>query len=502
MGLAEIGAKPGGIGEVIESSLEITARALSRSEPVVRLPGIGIRFERVGPEVVFVGKDVGIPQRRNGQAGEEHRGRGEGRKLDGRPRRSEPHCRRSAQRHDDADDRHIVEVVGHPGDPHVGNGDEAEDREDHQEEEAEAEDRMAGQRRCGGGAPTRPQPATGRDEDRPGEELRELRRIDLPLRIDRQEPERKDRFDEVEHDRHPRRGRPRQEADDGEQVGHWHLLLADCPAMLVVDRDQPENEGDEEERCRRDDVALRNSSPLPPSMEEEHHGEHHHRCLGEHREREKNDRQDPIAAPRATGSFGAIAPHRVVMPDEEDSREEEEGERDRVLDLRHPGHALDAHRMDREQEPGQPSPRDSHHHQQPPQQERSGGMKEDRDDMVAGGVQTEERPLGPERRVGEGEVIGPRRADPKVIEPFERRRLDDGIGGEDRVVVPQPIAVVGRSIDPQDRQEDHSSAEQQIADPGDTALPLNIVLGRDGADARRGHGRLPDLRFLHGCRCR
>ena len=361
---------------------------------------------------------------------------------------------------------------------------------------------MAGQRRCGGGAPARPQPATGRDEDRPGEELRELRRVDLPLRIDRQQPEREDRFNEVEHDRHPRRGRPRQEADDGEQVGHRHLLLADCPAMLVVDRDQPEHEGDEKERRRRDEVALRDSSPLPPSMEEEDHGEHHHRRLGEHRQRETNDRQHPIAAPRATGSFGAIAPHRLVMPDEEDRREEEEGERDRVLDLRHPGHALDAHRMDREQEPGQPRPRDPHHHQQPPQQERSGGMEKDRDGMVAGGVQTEERPLGPERRVGEGEVISPRRADPEVVEPLERRRLDNGIGGEDRVVVPQPIAMVGGGIDPQDRQEDHSPAKQQIADRSDNVRPLNTELSEARADARRGHRRLPDLRFLHGYRCR
>ena len=236
-------------------------------------------------------------------------------------------------------------------------------------------------------------------------------------------------------------------------------------------------------------------------MEEEDHREHHHRGLGEHRQGEEDDREhqiDGAVATCAAGTVAAIPPHRVVMPGEEHRCEEEEGERDRVLDLRHPGHALHAHRVDREQRPSQPGPRDPHHHQQPPQQERSTGMEEDRDGVVAGGVEPEERPLGPQGGVGEGEVIGPRGADPEADEPFERRRLDNGIGREDRIVIPQPLAVVRRGIDPQHRQEDQPRAEEQITDRGHTTRPpRSIVSG--GADDR---GRLPDLRFLHGFRCR
>ena len=154
MGFAEIGAEPSGVGEVVKGPIEITAGTFPRPEPVVSLPGIGIGFERVGPEGVLVGEDMRVAERPAGQPGQEEACAGHRPDLERLPSRGKPRRPRRAQRHNDADERHVVEVVGDPGDPHVGDGDETEDREDHEKEEPEPEQRVPGRGRRGRGSPS------------------------------------------------------------------------------------------------------------------------------------------------------------------------------------------------------------------------------------------------------------------------------------------------------------------------------------------------------------
>ena len=139
--------------------------------------------------------------------------------------------------------------------------------------------------------------------------------------------------------------------------------------------------------------------------------------------------------------------------------------------------------MDGEDQAAQPRPRNPHAVKQGPEQQAADHMQHDGGDVVAGGRVLEERPLRPERRVGEREEVGAVGIEPELAEPLQRARLHDRVGREQLVVVPEPVAVVGRRINPEARKHDDRGVEQEVAPAA------GLRGGRDGfADRKRCGG--------------
>ena len=336
-------------------------------------------------------------------------------------------------------------MVGHPRDPHVRDRHEAEHRRHHQQEE--------GKRKQGVVAPARrkhrlavlPHPPHAGPDHWPREKHPGLGRIDLPAGIDRQQVHRPHDRREIVEDRHPGDRHPRGEAAHGKQVADDDLFLADRAAPLIRDRHDPEHDRDREQGQGEDHVLLCHLPALPPGIEERDHGERHDRRLGEHREQEKHDRAR--VEPLPLGLIGLL-----VLAHPAEAGEQEEGQRERVFRLRHPRHALHAHGMHHEHERREPRPGDPHLGQQSPEQKRACDVQKDRGDVVAGGAEAEEGPLGPKGGVGEREVVGAVGVEPQLGERAQAVGRHVRVGGhtvlhrhvlgEQLVVVPEPVAVI------------------------------------------------------------
>ena len=119
--------------------------------------------------------------------------------------------------------------------------------------------------------------------------------------------------------------------------------------------------------------------------------------------------------------------------------------------------------MNREDNSAQPCPRYFHPRQQQPEQKRSCNVEQDCDHMVAGGGGAEERPLHPERGVGEREVVGAIGIKPEFCEALKRSRLHDGILREELIVVPEPVPVIRGRINPQSCQNDDGRLHKERA---------------------------------------
>ena len=464
MRLAEVGSQAGGILEVEVRAVDVAAGKLLRPEPVVGLPRIEVVLKRVFPHVILVHPVHRVAERQERERGKEEGAGGEERRLRFLLRLPEKPDHAGAQKRDDADHRQVDEVVGHPGDPHIGDGHEAEHRRDHEQEEAKRKERVAapvGQRY---GVAVLPHPPGATDDQGPGKKHPRLGRIDLPPRIDRQQVYRPHDRRQVVEDGHSRDRRPGEKPAHGEQVADDDLFLADRPAPLIRHRHEAEHDRDDEQWRGDDQVAHRHRATLPPGVEQRDDGEGHDRRLGEHREQEEDDR-DAIE-PLALGRVGL-----VVLAHPADRRDQEERQRESVFGFRHPGHALDAHRMDGKHESREPGAGNPHLREERPEEQRACDMEQDRGDVVAGGTQAEKGPLRPERRVGERKVIGAVGIEPEFCERLQAVRRNARVGGdpvlhgevlrEELVVVPEPVAVVGGRVDPQAREHDHGSPQEK-----------------------------------------
>jgi hypothetical protein len=118
--------------------------------------------------------------------------------------------------------------------------------------------------------------------------------------------------------------------------------------------------------------------------------------------------------------------------------------------------------MDGEDQAAQPGPWNPHTVEQGPEQQAADQVQHDGGDVVAGGLVVKERPLCPERRVGERKEVGAIGVEPELGETLERARLHDWVGRDQLVIVPEPVAVVGRRIDPQACEYDDRGVEQEV----------------------------------------
>ena len=477
--LAEIRPQPRRILEVKVGPFHVAACELHRPEPVVGLPGVEVVLERVGPEGVLVHPRPRVAERQKREDREQHRRSGHEQPPLQLRRPLVPRGHAGRHEADDADHREVDEVVCRPGDPHVGDRHEAEHRRHHQEEEAEAEEGVAAPR-----GPVLPEPPAQGGDDRPGEELPDLRRIDLPLRVDRQQREGPENELEVEEHRHARTRQPRIEAADEDR------LLADGSAVLVVDRDHAQDERDEEEGGRADQVGDGHRAPLPPDVEQDRHRHHHDRGLGEHRQQEHGDREEVV--PVGGRRIRALEGDPVVELHVVDGGEQEERQREGVLEFRHPGDRLHTNRMHGEDRGPEPGARHVHHVEQPPQQEGAREVEQHRRQVVARRPHLEERPLHPQGRIAQRKVVGPVGVEPELDERAEvvggRARirrdavLDGGVGREQLVVVPEPAGreerVVDRRVDPEHRQHDDREMQQEFLPAGGAALLVGRLLDR------------------------
>ena len=483
--------------------VHVAAGELLRTEPVVGLPGVFVVLQRVGPEFVLVHPGDGQPIGDPGEHGEPRGTAGhEQRPLAGGQPVVPARDRRRDQR-DHADHRQVDEVVCCPGDPHVGDRDEPEHRRDHQQEEAEAKDHVPPPR-----GPVLPQPPRRAEDHRNRQELPDLGRVDFPAGVDRQEVHRPEDHGEVKQRGHPGDRQTGQDPLDRRQTvfeERWDddRLLADGPAVLVVDRDEAEHDRDQEVGQRPHEVADGDLAPLPPGVEQQDHRHRDNRRLGEHGEQEEHDRQAVVQPLRL------ILLGRIVKLHEADRREQEERHRERVLEFRHPGHALHADGMHGEEDRPEPGARDFHDGKEPPEQQGADRVQHHARHVEARGpwgrwatglhgttrpgIHLEKRPLRPQRRVAQREVVGAFRIEPefgeggRVIRRHARvgrdAMLDGRIGREQLVVIPQPIGVVHRMTD---RRIDPEACQHDDGGPHQPLLPATCRLGV----RRRGrHGR-------------
>ncbi len=131
--------------------------------------------------------------------------------------------------------------------------------------------------------------------------------------------------------------------------------------------------------------------------------------------------------------------------------------------------------------------------EQPPDEQCVGRVQRDGDEVIAERVVTEEVPLDPEKRFVDRIVFGPTSGrEPEFPQTVEVTH--EWLVGNVPVVIPEPVAVHGGRVDPQDREDDGDDPE-----PGGERPAHEIVRG-----SKRGRGRgdrrggLPFRTFGHG----
>ena len=218
--------------------------------------------------------------------------------------------------------------------------------------------------------------------------------------------------------------------------------------MLKIQRHQPQNQRHQKKRRSIPEITPSNSIPPPPDIQQHHHGEHHRRAFGQHRSQEKHQRS-PVKNPSA----------RVLEPHEETPRQQKKRERKGVFQLRDPSNRLHCNWMNRKNQPHQPSPPQPDSSQQSPNQARPQSMKQHRRHMVAGRVHPEPFPHEPKQAHREREVVGRFRLHPKTREPIWR--LHHRVRRDQIVVIPQPVAIKDRRVNPQAGDHDHDHLHDQ-----------------------------------------
>jgi len=132
-----------------------------------------------------------------------------------------------------------------------------------------------------------------------------------------------------------------------------------------------------------------------------------------------------------------------------DRRQQKERQREGVLQFRHPGHRLHAHRMHGEDRRTEPGTRKIHYVEEPPEQDRPREVEQHRREVIARRPHLEEGPLEPQGGVAQREVVGAIGVEPELGERADVIRghvgigrdpvLDREVGREQLVIVPEPV---------------------------------------------------------------
>ena len=234
-----------------------------------------------------------------------------------------------------------------------------------------------------------------------------------------------------------------------------------CAGTRTVTR--PSGEGDGKKGQARKHVAPADPAALPPGMEQEDAGEHDDAALAQHREREEKKGKKigwSALAParwfgrrRLQARWGQRAPPFVVGQVGQ-HRAEQEGEGQRVLQLGNPGDRFHRERMDDEEQGGQPcepgrAGNDAQPDQQAPEQKCAQEVQPHVQQVIARRGIAPEMPGDPLHGGLHGEIIQPAREEPG--RPPPGRIAQHGIAGDLEPVVPDPVAVRCRQVDPPGR---------------------------------------------------
>ena len=121
-----------------------------------------------------------------------------------------------------------------------------------------------------------------------------------------------------------------------------------------------------------------------------------------------------------------------------EKREEIQRHRQGILQFRDPCRRGGRHRVNREEQPGEPRARNAQAQQETPDERRGGGVKQHVDDVVAARIIPPEPPFHPEDAGGERKIVRRLRREPKP--PQAVGRADQLVGIEEAVVVPEEPA--------------------------------------------------------------
>jgi len=136
--------------------------------------------------------------------------------------------------------------------------------------------------------------------------------------------------------------------------------------------------------------------------------------------------------------------------------------------------------MDGEEEAAEPGLAQAEAGEQPPDEQGVEGVQRDGDEVIAERVVAEEVPLDPEESFLDRVVFDPTAGRepefPEAVEVAHERLV-----GDVPVVVPEPVAVDGGRVDPQDGEDDGDDAEPAWEIPAqDFARGCGSRLGRGG----------------------
>ena len=147
-----------------------------------------------------------------------------------------------------------------------------------------------------------------------------------------------------------------------------------------------------------------------------------------------------------------------TQPDEE--RQEIQRHRQRILHLRDPRRRGGRHRVNREEKPGEPCARNAQAQQHAPDEHRRGGVKQHVHDVVAARMIRPQPPFHPEDAGGEREVVRRLRREPEPPQPVGR--LDQLVGIEEAVVVPEEPAVPHHRQVNEERDEHDGRGQEEL----------------------------------------
>ncbi len=202
--------------------------------------------------------------------------------------------------------------------------------------------------------------------------------------------------------------------------------------MLLAHLHADHHQSDQQERNNPQQIAPLDAASLPPGARQQHHRQGQRHAFGQRRQREHDDRrheQPPAAAP--------------LVEQVEEHGKQRQRQRQRVLQLRDPGHALDVDRVQREQGRRQQGARHPQQRENAPDQNRRNGVQRDVDEMESDRVQSPKLVLHPVGRGRDRPVVDVRAGHPGAK---HAAGLEHRIVQQVEIVVPDKSALPGRLI--------------------------------------------------------
>ncbi len=281
-------------------------------------------------------------------------------------------------------------VVGYQRVAHEVDVQETQDRQQHDQEVAQAQQH---------GLSPSPPITPADQEQRHDQKARHMRphpgRINLPARINKAQVQRHQRLVEIKPERPARPRQPRPE-----RVGaHIEQARANRPVVLEPDGDASRRRRQGKEGQAPPQVAQLQPPMPPPRQPQQHHRQRDHRALAQERP-EKSQQRQGVAAREPRWGAACLARRQPLPPlihaaQVKQQAAQVQEHRQRVLALGYPGHGRDVDRVHGEDRRGQDGSRNAQPRQHPPQQHRAQGVQQHIHQVVAQRVRPPQPPFQP-----------------------------------------------------------------------------------------------------------